>query len=130
MLVLYFIHHGESVQMTRFGSRIAGIGVFTACLALGGAAARADLTTSFVSVTPVAGGFDWQYRVDLDAIQTIDPTKTSNFVTIYDFGPNHLILGLPNFSYSSTLQNTPAFETNPVDNPTILNVRFTYTGIG
>jgi hypothetical protein len=113
--------------MTRFGSRIVGLGVFTACLALGGAAARADLTTSFVSVTPVAGGFDWQYRVNLDSIQRID-TGITNFVTIYDFGPNTLLVPLPNFTYLSTLTNTPAFQTTPVDNPNILNVRFTYTG--
>jgi hypothetical protein len=114
--------------MSRLRSGIVGVGVLTACLAMGGGASRADLTTTFISVTPTSGGFDWRYRVDLDSIQSIDPTKTTNFVTIYDFGPNHLILGLPNFSYSSTLTNTPAFETTPVDNPTILNVRFTYTG--
>src|SRR5262249_13601380 len=113
--------------MTRFRSGIVGVGVLTVCLAMGGGAARANLSASFVSVTPDGAGFDWKYNVTLDSIQRIDPSIT-NFVTIYDFGPNTLIMGIPNFSYSTALTNTPAFETNPVDNPTILNVRFTYTG--
>ena len=113
--------------MTSFRSGITKVGVVAACLAMGGGAAWANLSASFVSVTPTAGGFDWKYQVTVDSIQKIDPSIT-NFVTIYDFGPNTLLVPLTNFSYSTALTNTPAFETTPVDNPTILNVRFTYTG--
>jgi hypothetical protein len=110
----------------RFG--VIGIGTLAACIALGGGVARADLTANFVSATPVVGGFDWTYSIGLDNIQKINPPPAVDFVTVYDFGPNTLVSGPANFAYSSTLTNTPAFQTQPFDNPNILNVRFTYTG--
>jgi hypothetical protein len=90
-------------------------------------AARADIIPSFVGVTPSGGNTVWTYSIDITSTQYV---TTGNFFTIYDFGP--FIGGTGNqpsgWTLTSSLVSTPPFQTNPPDDPTLLNLTWTYTG--
>src|SRR5437899_92709 len=116
--------------MRRFSSGVLGVGALAACLAFG-TDARANLTTTFVSVvSDGSGGFLWTYDVQLDAQQHLSGS-TSTFGTIFDFGPlkgagitvNGAALAA-NFTFSTSLLSTAASNTFPADDPNSLNINF------
>jgi hypothetical protein len=89
--------------------------------------AQADIIPSFNSIVPNGGNFQFNYTATVTGDQMVE---TGDFFTIYDF--NGLI---PNsgsmpadWSYSSALIGRTPSQTNPPDDPTILNITFTYMG--
>ncbi len=130
----------------------AGFAVAGAALALVAAAiptpARADIITALDGpAVAVSGGYAYTYDVQLSGGQ-IDPATgatdglgapvASQFGTIYDFGP---VLTNPdgskqitytgllaNFTWTFNTSDTPAPQTSPTDDPTLVNVRFIYQG--
>jgi hypothetical protein len=89
--------------------------------------ARADIIPSYESTTPSGGNFQINYTAVVTGDQRVDP---GDFFTIYDFSglvPNSGSMP-PNWSFSSALIGVTPSQTNPPDDPTILNITFTYTG--
>jgi hypothetical protein len=117
--------------MQYLGRRVIGIGTLAACIAFGGGASRADLVVNFEGSQAVAGGSLWDYFVTLDQGQAVENFTFPNFVTIYDFGPSTYIPvftpggQLTNWLPTTALSNTPALNTTPTDDPSILNFRLT-----
>lgn len=115
--------------------------------------ARADIITALSAApTPSGGGYyGYTYNVQLSGGQ-LDPTTNGAsgnptplaFGTLYDFGPlarnsanavyiavTGLLAGTTSgvsFSFSFNNSDTPASQTTPIDDPTLSNVRFAYTG--
>jgi hypothetical protein len=115
--------------MTYISGRVAGIGALAAFLALGGVA-HANIVTTLTNSAFVSGQWDYTYDVTLDASQNINTNTSPTFFTVYDFGLNTLgtvtgLLSTDHFVYSTAFTNTAAFQQVPVDNPNVLNVRFT-----
>ena len=106
---------------------ITAIGVATPQMA------RADITpgnTSPVTSGPVAGVWTYQYEVVLGNAENV---QSGDFFILYDFGPsvNPVTIALLNnagWSVSTALSTTGAAGTSPVDNPGVLDYKFTYTG--
>ena len=115
---------------------------------VGIAPARADIiTTLTATAAPTGDGF---FRYTYDAVLSggqLDATTTSGtgtpaplqFGTVYDFGPlarapnGAVYIGLTgllanSFSFSFDNTDPAAFSQSPVDDPSLTNVRFTYTG--
>lgn len=89
---------------------------------------RADIIPSFVSATATGGGNTvWSYQIDITSDQQV---TTGDFFTIHDFGP--FIPGTnmqpADWAFSSALVGKTPSGVNPPDNPTILNLTWTYTG--
>lgn len=89
--------------------------------------ARADIIPSFVGGTPSGGNTVWTYSIDITSLQMV---TTGDFFTIYDFGP--YIVGTGNQPSGWTLTSSllgvnPSFVT-PTDDPTLLNLTWTYNG--
>jgi hypothetical protein len=111
------------------------------CLAFSGAPARADIITSLSGLAAAdgTGGWLYTYTASLAGQQNAQPVAFGGtagvgiaFGTVYDFGPLKSPItatGLlaTNFTFSTSLTNTPAVGTLPVDNPNVLNIRFTDT---
>jgi hypothetical protein len=115
-----------------------------ALMVFGTGSALANLTASFVSSVEVTGGSDWTYRVTTDSTQQVNSGLIASFVTIYDFAPaafnpalvpgsltGALAGGPPQegttapWTGAFALTNAPAFQTAPIDNPTLENFRLT-----
>jgi hypothetical protein len=91
-------------------------------------AARANInTTASPTVTPLGGGlFEYDYPVGVDAVQRV---VTGDFFTIYDF-PGFVSATAPvDWAVSSALVGVTPGNQNPIDNPALPNVTFTYTGL-
>ena len=109
--------------------KLYSLGFFAAAiLAL---AARADIIPSITTatdVTPVGGGdFSWNYSATLTQDENV---VRHDFFTIYDFGSiapgsNTQPTG---WTFSQALIGPTAALTSPTDNPSILNLTWTYTG--
>jgi hypothetical protein len=91
------------------------------------APARAGMIPVQVSVTPDGGNFRWTYAVVVTTNVNVNPGDS---FTIYDF--SGLVNGSVNMPAGWTLSSSnsgPARPgTNPVDNPSLPNLTFTYTG--
>src|SRR5436190_3882074 len=96
--------------------------------------ASADIVLALASGPVVNGGnFNWTYTATLASGSTLNP---SDFFTIYDiggFGPGIPIAGnviLPGSGWISSIQliGTNGFGQAPVDNGSLYNVTYTYTG--
>jgi hypothetical protein len=90
--------------------------------------ARADVIPS-LSTTPPAGGgnFTWNYSANV----TVDQMVTSgDFFTIYDFGnfATGSNLQPAGWTFSSSLVGTNPALVSPTDDPTRLNLTWTYNG--
>ena len=121
--------------------------VMVAVFVLGLGIANANIIPMLIDVTG-SGPYTWNYRFDVstDQIATIGPAPTSNnvppnpiptvnvgsFLTIYDFfgyvsgscsGPS---------GWTCTAQNVGFTPSNvlPTDNPNIVNITWTRTGVG
>jgi hypothetical protein len=103
--------------------------IYGGLLALAGTAliAHADIIPSFDSITPSGSNFQFNYTATVTGDQRVD---TGDFFTIYDFNglvPNSGSMPV-DWSFSSALIGRTPSQTNPPDDPTILNITFTYTG--
>lgn len=92
-------------------------------------AAHADIipTLNPISPAPTSGGFTWNYATNVTVDQTVQP---GDFFTIYDFGsivPNSN-LQPAGWTFSSSLTTPGPAGVNPTDNPSLLNLTWTYTG--
>ncbi len=93
-----------------------------------GLAGTHQAEASIITVLQSQVGSTYTYRADLTNDQQIDAANQA-FGTVYDFGPivgSITSTGLlaTNFTFTTALTNTPAFQTGPVDSPTLLNIRF------
>ena len=90
-------------------------------------AARADIIPSFAGVTPSGGNTVWAYTIDITSGQNV---TTGDFFTIYDFGP--FIAGTAiqpsGWTLTSSLVGVTPSQTLPPDDPTLLNLTWTYSG--
>src|SRR5712691_13535064 len=89
--------------------------------------ARADIIPTLDSITGSSPSFTWNYAANVTVDQTINP---GDFFTIYDFGSiaagsNAQPTG---WTFSQALLGPTAALTSPTDNPSILNLTWTYAG--
>src|SRR5437016_10424521 len=89
--------------------------------------ARGDIIPTLSSVTGSSPNFTWNYAANVTVDQTVN---TGDFFTIYDFGSiapgsNTQPTG---WTFSQALIGPTAALTSPTDNPSILNLTWTYTG--
>ena len=89
--------------------------------------ARADIIPTLSSVTGSSPSFTWNYNANVTVDQTVNP---GDFFTIYDFGSiapgtNMQPTG---WTFSQALVGPTAALTSPTDNPSILNLTWTYSG--
>ena len=109
--------------------KLYSLGFFAAAiLAL---AARADIIPSITTstdITPVGGGdFSWNYSATLTQDENV---VRHDFFTIYDFagyvpGGNTQPAG---WTFSAALIGKTPGKVNPIDNPHLFNLTWTYTG--
>jgi hypothetical protein len=90
-------------------------------------AARADIIPAFTGVTPSGENTVWTYTIDITSGQNV---KAGDFFTIYDFGP--FIAGTDvqpsGWTLGSSLVGITPSQTLPPDDPTLLNLTWTYSG--
>jgi hypothetical protein len=92
-------------------------------------AAHGDIIPTLSPSDPaaVAGGFTWNYGVNVTVDQMVQP---GDFFTIYDFGTFTAGSNLQpaGWTFSSSLTGTNPSLVTPTDNPALLNLTWTYTG--
>ena len=104
---------------------------FLGLLAVGATifSARGDIIPTLSPNPPasVAGGFTWNYSTNVTVDQMV---QRGDFFTIYDFG--NFVSGSnlqpSGWAFSSALVGTNPSLVLPVDNPSILNLTWRYTG--
>jgi len=89
--------------------------------------ARGDIIPTLSSITGSSPNFTWNYSANVTVNETINP---GDFFTIYDFGSiapgsNTQPAG---WTFSQALVGPTAALTSPTDNPSILNLTWTYNG--
>ena len=89
--------------------------------------ARADIIPTLSSITPAVGGFTWNYSANVTVDQMVSP---GDFFTIYDFGAFTLGSNAQpaGWTFSSSLLGTNPSLVTPADDPSILNLTWTYNG--
>src|SRR2546421_13119637 len=89
--------------------------------------ARADIIPTLSSVIGSSPTFTWNYTANVTVDETIN---TGDFFTIYDFGAIAPGSNLQptGWTFSQALLGPTAPLTSPTDNPSILNLTWTYTG--
>lgn len=91
--------------------------------------ANADIIPTLNPASPAAsgGGFLWNYSTNVTVDQQV---QTGDFFTIYDFGAFTPGSNLQpaGWTFSSSLTGTNPSLVIPVDDPTKLNLTWTYTG--
>lgn len=92
-------------------------------------AARGDIIPTLNPGTPAAtaGGFLWNYGVNVTVDQQVNP---GNFFTVYDFGAFNPGSNLQpaGWTFSSSLTGQNPSLVTPTDNPALANLTWTYTG--
>lgn len=92
-------------------------------------AAHGDIIPTLSPSTPAAtsGGFTWNYGVNVTVDQMVN---TGDFFTIYDFGAFTPGSNLQptGWTFSSSLTGTNPSLVTPTDNPSLLNLTWTYVG--
>lgn len=88
---------------------------------------QGDIIPTLSSVTGSSPNFTWNYSANVTVDETINK---GDFFTIYDFGTiapgsNMQPAG---WTFSQALVGPTAALTSPTDNPSILNLTWTYTG--
>jgi len=94
---------------------------------LGLASARADVIPTLGSTNPIGSNFTWNYTTFVTVAQTVQP---GDFFTIYDFG-NFLSTSNSqpaNWTFSSALLGINPARVNVSDDPSLLNLTWTYNG--
>jgi hypothetical protein len=89
--------------------------------------ARGDVIPTLSGTSLVGSNFTWNYSANVTVDQTVEH---GDFFTIYDFG--NFVLGSNNqpagWTFSSSLVGINPSLIKPKDNPSILNLTWTYTG--
>jgi hypothetical protein len=92
-------------------------------------AANADIIPTLDPAAPASavGGFTWNYTANVTLSQMVNP---GDFFTIYDFGSFTPGSNLQpaGWTFSSSLVGTNPSLVTPTDNPSLLNLTWTYTG--
>jgi hypothetical protein len=92
-------------------------------------AARGDIIPTLNPGTPAstAGGFLWNYGVNVTVDQQVNP---GDFFTIYDFGTFNPGSNLQpaNWTFSSSNTGINPSLVNPTDNASLANLTWTYNG--
>ena len=105
--------------------KIVALGLmgFVACIL----SARADIIPSFMGTSASGSNTIWSYTVNITDEQN---ASAGDFFTIYDFGP--FVAGSATqplgWTLTSSLLGTTPSKTNPTDDPSILNLTWTYSG--
>ena len=92
-------------------------------------AAQADIIPTLNPGTPAAtsGGFTWNYATNVTVDETVNP---GDFFTIYDFGS--IVPGSnlqpTGWTFSTALSGVNPSLVTPTDDPSKLNLTWTYTG--
>jgi hypothetical protein len=89
--------------------------------------AEADIIPSFNDASAFGSNTVWSYNIDITSQQSV---TTGDFFTIYDFG--NFVSGSNSQPFgwslsSSFVGNTPS-QINPTDDPSLLNLTWTYDG--
>lgn len=91
------------------------------------AAVRGDIIPVFTGTSPSGPNTVWGYQIDITSDQQV---TTGDFFTIYDFGPfvsgSNVQPG--GWTFSSSLVGPTPSGVVPPDDPTLLNLTWTYTG--
>ena len=89
--------------------------------------AHADIIPSLTPVTPSGSDFTWSYAANVTVDETVN---TGDFFTIYDFGSFVAASNLQpaGWTFSSSLLGVTPSQVLPNDNPSLLNLTWTYTG--
>jgi len=89
--------------------------------------ARADIIPTLSGTTANGSNFTWNYSSNVTVDQMVKP---GDFFTIYDFG--NFVSGSnsqpANWTFSSSLLGTNPNLVTPTDNPSLLNLTWTYNG--
>lgn len=89
--------------------------------------ARGDIIPTLSSTAPTGSNFTWNYSSNVTVDQMV---QTGDFFTIYDFG--NFVSGSniqpAGWTFSSSLTGINPSLVLPVDNGSILNLTWTYTG--
>jgi hypothetical protein len=90
-------------------------------------AAHGDIIPTLSNTTATAGGFTWNYGVNVTVDQMVMP---GDFFTIYDFGAFNPGSNLQpvGWTFSSSLTGVNPSLVTPADNPALLNLTWTYVG--
>jgi len=92
-----------------------------------GLAVRADVIPTLSSVNPAGSDFTWDYSSNVTVDQMV---VRGDFFTIYDFGT--FVTGSntqpTGWTFSSSLIGITPSRVAPKDNPSLLNLTWTYTG--
>lgn len=88
---------------------------------------RADIIPTLTSTTAEGPDFRWNYTANVTLDEMV---KTGDYFTIYDFGS--IVPGSntqpAGWAFSTSLTGVTPSRVNPVDDPTLLNLTWTYTG--
>jgi hypothetical protein len=91
--------------------------------------ARGDIIPTLNPTFPAAtvGGYTWNYATNVTVDQMVN---TGDFFTVYDFGTFNPGSNMQpaGWTFSSSLVGTTPALVNPTDNPSLLNLTWTYTG--
>lgn len=101
---------------------------FALCVtALGIASLRADVIPTLTSTSPTGADFTWNYTTNVTVDQMV---QHGDFFTIYDFGNFNAGSNLQpaNWTFSSGLTGTNPSLVTVNDNPSVLNLTWTYNG--
>jgi PEP-CTERM motif len=95
------------------------------------AAARADIIPTFIGTSSTGDPFNpntvWSYNIDITSRQN---AVTGDFFTIYDFGSflAGSVTQPTGWTLTSTYLGTTPAQTIPNDDPSLLNLTWTYSG--
>jgi hypothetical protein len=114
--------------MTRGTSITRLLAAAVAAVGFAAGTAQAGLLPTSVTVFPEAGNYRWQYAIVLPTDMKL---QSGNYFTIYDF--EGLVAGsvvTPDGNWTASVKNVGSTPTllNPIDDPSIPNLVFTYTG--
>jgi len=120
--------------MRHLRSRAFGA-IVSAAVLLAGNAVKADIVPSFNVATPVGGGTEFSYSIDISGGSKITNAANSNgtgasFFTIYDFNGYVAGSAFAPADWDISIQNvgiTPSGQLI-VDDASVVNITFTYTG--
>ena len=98
-----------------------------ALLGSGILATRGDIIPTLDSITGSSPSFTWNYAANVTVDQTINP---GDFFTIYDFGSIAAASNMQptGWTFSQALLGPTPALVNATDNPSILNLTWTYNG--
>src|ERR1700752_2705026 len=102
--------------------------LFALCVTvLGIASLRADVIPTLTSTSPTGANFTWNYTTNVTIDQMV---QRGDFFTIYDFGNFNAGSNLQpaNWAFSSSLAGINPSLVTVIDNPSLLNLTWTYNG--